>query len=54
MGLTKVSQATAGRNLWIVSSKYPRKYPQYYVRQWASIVITGVGEIASLVLPVVT
>ena len=31
--LTKVSQAAAGRNLWIDPSKYPKKYPNYHVRQ---------------------
>jgi hypothetical protein len=34
-GLTKVSPAAAGRNLWVDPSKYPRKYPKYHVRQWA-------------------
>ena len=31
----KVSQAAAGRNLWIDPCKYPRKYPKHHVRQWA-------------------
>ena len=30
-----VSQAAAGRNLWIDPSKYPSKYPKGHVRQWA-------------------
>ena len=38
MGLTKVSQATAGRILWIDPSKYPIKYPNNHVRQWAIVV----------------
>ena len=36
LGKTKVSQAAAGRNLWIDPSKYPRKYPKNHVRQWAN------------------
>ena len=32
-----ISQADAGRNLWIDPGKYPRKYPKYHVRQWASM-----------------
>ena len=36
MGLTKVSQAASGRNLWIDPSKYPRKNPKNHVRQWAT------------------
>ena len=32
-----VSQAAAGRNLRVVDPrKYPRKYPKYHVRQWAT------------------
>ena len=31
--LTKVSQASAGRNPWIDPRKYPKKYPKNYVRQ---------------------
>ena len=31
LGLTKVSQAAAGRNIWIDPSKYPRKYSKYHV-----------------------
>ena len=27
LGLTKVSQAAAGKILWIVPSKHPRKHP---------------------------
>jgi hypothetical protein len=37
LGLTKVSQAAAGRNLWIELSKYPRKYPYFHVRHWANM-----------------
>ena len=37
LGLTKVFQSTAGRNLWIDPSKYPRKYSNYHVRQWATV-----------------
>ena len=33
LGLTKVSQAAAGRNLWIDPRKHPIKYPKYHVRQ---------------------
>ena len=33
LGLTRFSQAAAGRNPWLDSSKYPKKYPKYYVRQ---------------------
>ena len=39
-GLTKVSQTTEGRNIWIDPRKYPRKYPKYHVRQWASVINT--------------
>ena len=35
LGLTKVSQADAGRNLWIDPSEYPSKYPKNHVRQKA-------------------
>ena len=30
LGLTKVSQAAAGRNLWIDPNRYLRKYPKYH------------------------
>ena len=36
LGLTRFSQAAAGRNPWLDSSKYPKKYPKYYVRQKAN------------------
>ena len=34
--LTRFSQAAAGRNPWLDSSKYPKKYPKCYVRQQAN------------------
>ena len=37
LGLTKVFQAAANRNLWIDPRKYPRKYFKYHVRQWATV-----------------
>ena len=36
LGLTKVSQTAAGKNLWTE----PRKYPQYHVRNWTIDFIT--------------
>ena len=36
LGLTRFSQAAAGRNPWLDSSKYLEKHPKYYVRQQAN------------------
>ena len=37
--LTKVFQASAGRNPWIDQSKYPKKYPKNHVKQCAIFVL---------------
>ena len=43
VGLTKVSQAAAGRNFWIHPRKNPRKYKKYHGRQWANITMKDVS-----------